>query len=433
MGFQTGLSGLNAAAKNLDVIGNNVANSGTVGFKSGQAQFSDVFAASLTGGGASQIGIGTKLATVAQQFTQGNITATNNSLDVAINGKGFFVLSNNGAATYTRNGQFQLDMNGSIVTSGGLNVQGYSVDPLTGAVTGALGDLVISTASQPPQITGGTLQTFTGGTGINMVMNLDSRSTVPVSAVFSPSDPTSYTRSTSLQVYDSLGNAHTLTQYFVATTTPGTWDLHATIDGNTPVTFPALPAPATTTTVPLTFNTSGQLTAAMPMQMTIDLNAAALANGTTNNASQYIRSNLDFTGSSQFGSPFGVTSAAQDGYAAGELAGFNIGQDGVVQGRYTNGQTRTLGQLALANFANPQGLQPLGDNQWSESPNSGAALLGQPGAAGLGMLQSSATEDSNVDLTQELVNMIVAQRAYQANAQTIKTQDAIQQTLMNLR
>jgi flagellar hook protein FlgE len=185
--------------------------------------------------------------------------------------------------------------------------------------------------------------------------------------------------------------------------------------------------------VPLTFNTSGQLTAAMPLQMTIDLNAAALANGTTNNAAQYILSNLDYTGSSQFGSPFGVTSATQDGYAAGELAGFNIGQDGVLQGRYTNGQTRTLGQLALANFANPQGLQPLGDNQWSESPNSGAALLGQPGAAGLGMLQSSATEDSNVDLTQELVNMIVAQRAYQANAQTIKTQDAIQQTLMNLR
>lgn len=425
MGFQTGLSGLNAAAKNLDVIGNNVANSGTVGFKSGQAQFSDVFAASLTGGGASQIGIGTKLATVAQQFTQGNITATNNSLDVAINGKGFFVLSNSGAATYTRNGQFQLDKNGSIVTSGGLNVQGYQVDA-NGVVTGALGDLVISTASQPPQITGGVLQAFTGGTGVNMVMNLDSRSTVPVTAIFSPSDPTSYTRSTSLQVYDSLGNAHTLTQYFVATSTPGTWDLHATIDGNTPVSFPVVPTP-------LTFNTSGQLTTVMPLQMTIDLDAAATANGTINNASQYILSNLDFTGSSQYGSPFGVTSATQDGYAAGELAGFNIGQDGVLQGRYTNGQTRTLGMVALANFANPQGLKSLGDNQWSESPDSGSALLGQPGAAGLGVLQSSATEDSNVDLTQELVNMIVAQRAYQANAQTIKTQDAIQQTLMNLR
>lgn len=432
MGFQTGLSGLNAASKNLDVIGNNVANSGTVGFKLGQAQFADVFAASLTGGGASQIGIGTKLATVAQQFTQGNITSTNNPLDVAINGKGFFVLSNNGAQTYSRNGQFQLDKDGYIVTSGGLKVQGYQVDTTNNTVTGAMGNLMISTASQPPQVTGNNL--LGAGTGVKMVVNLDSRSVVPTTATFSPSDPSSYTKSTSLQVYDTLGNAHTLTQYFVATSTPGTWDVHITVDGTSE-------ANVTNSPFQLAFDTAGKLTTAMPVApaISIDLDAVAadltVLTGTTvtNNATTPLTFDMSFTDSTQFGSLFAVTTATQDGYAAGELAGFNIGQDGTLLGRYTNGQTRVMGQLALANFANPQGLQSMGDNQWAETPGSGAALMGQPGSAGLGVLQSSATEDSNVDLTAELVNMIVAQRAYQANAQTIKTQDAIQQTLMNLR
>lgn len=432
MGFQTGLSGLNAASKNLDVIGNNVANSGTVGFKLGQAQFADVFAASLNGGGASQIGIGTKLATVAQQFTQGNITSTNNPLDVAINGKGFFVLGNSGALTYSRNGQFQLDKDGYIVTSGGLKLQGYQVDPINNTVTGAMGDLLISTASQPPQVTGNGV--LGAGTGVKMVMNLDSRAAVPLTAVFSPSDPSSYTKSTSIQIYDSLGNAHTLTEYFVATATAGTWDVHVTVDGTAEANVANSP-------FQLAFDTSGKLTTAMPVAPAISINLVGVATdlstltGTTvvNKAVTPLTFDMSFTDSTQFGSLFAVTAATQDGYAAGELAGFNIGQDGTLQGRYTNGQTRIMGQLALANFANPQGLQSLGDNQWAESPGSGAALMGSPGSAGLGVLQSSATEDSNVDLTAELVNMIVAQRAYQANAQTIKTQDAIQQTLMNLR
>lgn len=439
MGFQTGLSGLNAASKNLDVIGNNVANSSTVGFKSGQAQFADVFAASLSGGGASQIGIGTKLSTVAQQFTQGNITSTNNPLDVAINGKGFFVLGNGGAQTYSRNGQFQLDKNGNIVTSNGLKLQGYQVDS-NGVVTGAMGSLLISTASQPPEPTGGAAQyaatpvTYSSGTGVKIVVNLDSRST-PIDSTatpFSPTNPASYTKSTSFQIFDSLGNAHTLTEYFVAggavPATPGTWNVYATVDGTQTGVTPQ--------GSPLLFDTSGKLVAAtVPFQVAVDLDAVAGAQTTptTNNAAQTLSFNVDFTNSTQFGSLYAITSATQDGYAPGELASFNIGQDGTLQGRYTNGQARNMGQLALANFANPQGLQQLGDNQWAESPGSGAALLGQPGSAGLGVLQSSATEDSNVDLTAELVNMIVAQRAYQANAQTIKTQDAIQQTLMNLR
>ncbi|BCB26712.1 flagellar hook protein FlgE [Sulfurimicrobium lacus] len=437
MSFQTGLSGLNAASKNLDVIGHNVANSGTVGFKGAQAQFADVFAASLSGGGASQVGIGTRLANVAQQFTQGNITATNNPLDLAINGAGFFQLSQAGATTYSRNGQFQLDKDNFVVTNGGQRLQGYQVDA-NNVVTGALGDMMISTASQPPQMTGqgGTVL----GTGAQIQLNLDSRATIPATiasgGVFSPSDTASYNKSTSFQVYDSLGNAHTLALYFGYTGVAAgnaQWTVNARVDG-----VPTVAPVFSTSPAVLSFGTSGKLvspTAGAPLNITIDLAATGLAQTppVVNNAAASLQFNLDFSGSTQFGSAFGVSALTQDGYTAGELAGFSFGKDGTLQGRYTNGQARTLGQVALADFANPQGLQQLGDNQWAESPNSGAALLGAPGSAGLGLMQSSATEDSNVDLTAELVNMIVAQRAYQANAQTIKTQDAIQQTLINLR
>lgn len=429
-GFQTGLSGLNASSKNLDVIGNNVANSGTVGFKASQAQFADMFAASLSGAGASQIGIGARLATVAQQFTQGNITSTSNPLDVAIKGGGFFVLSNNGAASFTRNGQFQLDKNGYIVTSGGLNLQGFQVDS-SGAITGAMGDLKLDTSDIAPKIT----------TVADAVLNLDSRLTVPTGAAFPAAltpvvpatvpptyvQPTAdmYNKSTSTTIYDSLGNPHVATFYFSKTATAGTWDVHAIMDAGSTTGGEVL------TFDQLVFDTSGNLTA--PAGPPVGLGAPQDINWTDTSVVTPQPLNLNFNGTTQYGSAFGVNSLTQDGNASGHLAGFNIGSDGIVQGRYTNGQTKTLGQVELANFANPQGLQQLGDNQWAESPSSGAALIGVPGSASLGVLQSQATEDSNVDLTQELVNMIVAQRAYQANAQTIKTQDAIQQTLVNLR
>ncbi|MFA7317560.1 MAG: flagellar hook protein FlgE [Sulfuricella sp.] len=440
MGFQTGLSGLNASSKNLDVIGNNVANSSTVGFKTSQAQFADVFAASLAGAGASQVGIGTKVATVAQQFTRGNISVSNNTLDVAINGRGFFVLSNNGTATYTRNGQFQLDKDGYIVTSGGLNVTGFQA--VGGVVTGALGDLQLNTSDINPQAT----------TLASPVVNLDSRMTPPttplspfpatltavVPATVPPTyvQPTTdmYNSSTSTTIYDSLGNPHVATLFFTKTpdtpavvgppavpAVPGPWDVHGVIDGG------SYNGGAVLTFDQLVFSTDGLLTSPIGpgTAQTIGWTAASV------DPTQTL--NLDFTGTTQFGSPFGVNALTQDGYASGRLAGFNIGNDGTVLGRYTNGQVNTLGQIALANFANPQGLQPLGDNQWTESPASGQALIGAPGTSSLGVLQSGAVEESNVDLTAELVNMIVAQRAYQANAQTIKTQDAVLQTLVNLR
>lgn len=427
MGFQTALSGLNAASKNLDVIGHNVANSGTVGFKSSQAQFADVFAASLTGGGANQIGIGARIADVAQQFTQGNVSATNNPMDVAINGAGFFILSNNGAQSYTRNGQFQLDKFNNIVTNNGLLVQGYQVDS-TGAITGALGNLTVEQGDQPPQIT--TAATV----GANLDANAQSAADTPPLAAWVdpdptavpavPIDPASYNSSTSMTVYDSLGNSHVVGMYF-RKLDANQWEVHYTMDGN------ATGAPVAEVTAlqfDPTLNNGLIDPATPPAPTTINLPISATLGAATPLVVEF-----NYDSMTQFGSKFGVNTLSQDGFASGRLAGFNIGSDGILQGRYTNGQTKTLGQLALANFANPQGLQPIGDNQWTESPDSGAALVGQPGTASLGVLQSSATEDSNVDLTAELVNMIVAQRAYQANAQTIKTQDAIQQTLVNLR
>ena len=402
MSFQQGLSGLNAAAKNLDVIGNNVANSGTVGFKQSQAQFADVYANSLTGAGGSQVGIGVQVAAVAQQFTQGNITSTNNPLDIAINGGGFFRMDNGGEITFQRNGQFQLDRNGFIVGSGGAFLTGYTADANGVLSTGAPAPLFINTADITPQVT----------TGIDSVLNLDSTKSALPAAGFNQNDPTTFHNSTSVSIYDSLGNAHTLQTYYVKTAA-GAWSVFASTDG----------APATSVGA-LNFNTDGTLTTAMPLSTSVTV---------TTGAATPFAVDIDFTGTTQFGSSFSVNKLTQDGYTSGRLAGFSVGDDGIIQGRYTNGQSAVLGQVVLASFANPNGLQPLGNNMWSDTATSGAPLIGTPDSGSLGVLQSSAVEDSNVDLTAELVNMITAQRVYQANAQTIKAQDAVLQTLVNLR
>jgi len=407
MSFQQGLSGLNAAAKNLDVIGNNVANSATVGFKQSQAQFADVYANSLTGSGGSNVGIGVKVAQVAQQFTQGNITSTNNPLDMAINGGGFFRMDNNGEVNYQRNGQFQLDRAGFIVNPIGAKLTGYTADASGVLSTGAPGPLSINTADLSPQIT----------SEVNAVLNLDSGNTVPASAPFSISDPTSFNSSTAISIFDSLGNAQTLQTFYLKTANPGEWQVYAASDGTQIGAGPV---------ATLNFDTSGLLTTAMPL-------APITVPATATGATPTFPVTLDFTGTTQFGSAFSVNTLNQDGFTSGRLAGFNVGADGSILGRYTNGQTGILGQVVLANFANPNGLQQLGNNLWAETSTSGAPLVGIPDTGSLGVLQSSAVEDSNVDLTAELVNLITAQRVYQANAQTIKAQDAVLQTLVNLR
>ena len=447
MSFQQGLSGLNAASKTLDVIGNNISNANTVGFKMAQAQFSDVFANSLSGaGGGVGVGIGVKVTTVAQLFTQGNISSTNNPLDIAINGAGFFRMSSNGAITYSRNGQFSLDKNGSIVNAQGAQLTGYTADSNGVLSTGAAAPLSINTTDIAPKQTD----------IVNALLNLDSRALVPgtqlpvaappvISPIaFSITDPLSYNNATSVAVFDSLGNSHVLQTFFVkvdpatrAPTAPNTsqWDVFAAVDG-VQITLAAVPPGPANAIGTLGFNNVGKLNnVSVPFSLT-DPYALAIDIPVSTGAVTPISTpsiKFDMTGMTQFGSAFSVNSLKQDGYSSGKLSKFNTSNDGTIVGSYTNGKTSVLGQVALANFTNPNGLQSLGDNQWIETATSGAALVGTPNSGNLGVLTSSAVEDSNTDLTGELVNMITAQRVYQANAQTIKTQDQVLQTLVNLR
>jgi flagellar hook protein FlgE len=411
MAFQQGLSGLNTASKNLDVISNNVANASVVGFKNSKAVFSDVFANSLAGAGATEIGIGSKVASVEQQFSQGNVSSTNNPLDVAINGNGFFRMSQAGVISFSRNGQFHLDANGFLINNENLRVTGYGIDAAANIIATAPIDIQVSNADIPPLAT----SIFRFGA------NLDAGATQPPAA-FNIADPTSYNNTTSGTVYDTLGNSHVLSYYFAKTATAGQWDMYASVDG-TPVSNVNLGAGAGNPLV-LNFDSAGTLTTAMPVTASL-----AISGG----AASPIAISLDMTSTSQFGSPFSVNTLFQDGYASGRLAGINIGVDGTIKGRYTNGQSQNLAQIVLAQFSNPNGLKPLGQNQWADSPESGLPVVGTPGSGSLGVVQSSAVEDSNVDLTAELVSMITAQRIYQANAQSIKTQDEILQTLVNLR
>lgn len=425
MSFQQGLSGLNASAKALDTIGNNIANSSTVGYKGGATQFADVFAASLNGSGASPVGLGAKISGVLQQFTQGNITTTNNPLDVAINGGGFFQMNDGlGGTFYSRNGQFQLDKDGFIVNAQGLQLKG--VMAVNGVVSSGGPNVPLRLFDPSQSLTGAPQPTGTsvGATGVQANLNLDSRVAAPATSPFNYADPTSYNQSTAVTTYDSLGNPHTYSMYFVKTAA-NAWDVYST------VTNPAGASPAFSNlglTGSLTFDTAGQLTSA---PLTESLTAAQLGYAGGVNPMSF---NLNFSGSTQFGSPFAVNTLLQDGFAAGSLVGFKIGSDGTVLGNYTNGQTTIIGQAMLATFRNPQGLQPLGNNVWAQTPESGSSILGTPGSSGqFGSFQSAAVEDANVDLTAELVNMITQQRVYQANAQSIKTMDSILQTLVNLR
>lgn len=407
MGFQQGLSGLNASSKALDSVGNNIANSGTIGFKSATTAFADVFAASL--GSGSQIGIGTSIAGINQQFTQGNITVTNNPLDLAINGSGFYRLSNNGAISWTRNGQFNLDKDGFIVSGAGYRLTGYLANASNVIVPSTPAEIFINTADLQPQATGSSA----AATGLEIGLNLDSREPV-IAAAFNVNDPTTYNSSTSATVYDSLGNPHLLSIYFKKTAA-NTWDLRTNLDGG------AVAGPTA-----LSFSSTGALTA--PATGII-----AQSHAVTSGAVTPLVFDLNLTGSTQYGNIFGVNSITQDGYTSGRLAGLSVASDGTVQGRYSNGQTRDLAQVVLGNFTNPNGLTSLGNNQWAETADSGQPLIGVPGSGSLGVIQSAAIEESNVDLTAELVQMITYQRAYQANAQTIKTQDSVLQTLVNLR
>lgn len=412
MSFQQGLSGLNAASRNLDVIGNNVANSNTVGAKASRAEFADIYATSLYGAGTQYNGIGVTVAAITQQFTQGDISTTNSALDMAINGRGFFRMSNDGELTYTRNGQFQLDRDGYLVNAQGARLTGYPADANGRVTTGVPTELRLQTGDVAPKAT-------TSGA---MTVNLDARADdADPAQPFDIADGTSYNGATSIAVYDSQGAEHTVAVYF-RKASANTWEAYAAADG-TRVGAAGDPPLAT-----FSFDSSGRLSSTSSTSLSVDIpvSTAVSASGT-------ITVPFDLSKITQFGSAFSVSQLSQDGYAAGRLSGFSIASDGTVVARYTNGQTLAQGRVVLVNFTNPQGLQPLGGNQWAETADSGPPMTGSPGAGSLGVIQSGALEQSNVDLTAELVNMITAQRVYQANAQTIRTQDQVMQTIVNLR
>jgi len=525
MSFQQGLSGLNASSKNLEVIGNNVANANTYGAKASRAEFADMYASAMNGTGASNIGIGVSLAAVTQQFTQGNISTTANALDLAVNGQGFFqVRGGDGQTLFTRNGQFQVNRDGYLVNNEGLRLLGYPGATQSGDAV----PLQLPTAGVQPAAT----------TDIRMEMNLDSRAatTQPRAVAFAAreqaqaahtaaqataatatttrdnaatavttattdrddavaaaaADPTNtaladaavaaeaalvaaqgvldqantvltaantgvtnaatslaaaqsayttadagaqidfndastYNNATSLTVYDAKGQDVALSYFFQKTATD-TWDVYVTANGSPisvdgagnplPLTAVAFPPNGGTPTVP-----SGLIT--------LDIPASTNAVGAQTLAITGVE--LDLRGATQYGASFGVTDLAQNGYAPGQLSGITIENNGVVMATYSNGQAMPAGMIELATFRNPQGLTAMGGNVWRYSFASGDPIRNRPGEGNLGVLQSGALEESNVDLTGELVNMMMAQRIYQANSQTIKTQDQVMQTLVNMR
>ncbi|EJM95440.1 flagellar hook protein FlgE, partial [Herbaspirillum sp. YR522] len=358
MSFQQGLSGLNGAAKSLDVIGNNVANASTVGFKQAQAQFADMYANSMNRSGNSPVGIGVTVANVAQAFTQGNVTSTNNPLDIAINGDGFFRLA--GSLTdlspvYGRNGQFELDKNGYIVnpSMNGAYLTGYKAGVTGGDAT----PLQIDTSSIPATPT----------TKVTTKVNLDSRQDVPTITPFDPANADSYNNSTGVTAYDSLGNPYSIQTYYVKSAPTGTpptttWNIYAAVDGTTVTDTATPPAPLSIGT--MTFDSTGALTATTGM--TLNLSPFAKAGGTFPSTIA-----LNYAGSTQTGSAFVNLAQSQDGMMPGSLSSFSIAKDGSIVGAYSNQQTKVLGQVVLVNFANPNGLQPIGNNLYSATADAG--------------------------------------------------------------
>ncbi len=410
MPFQIALSGIGAATADLNVTANNIANVNTTGFKRSRAEFSDVFAASPYGISRNAIGSGVQVAAVRQQFARGNIDFTDNSLDMAINGEGFFTLSRAGATVYSRAGNFGVDKDGYVVNNIGDRLQVFppttsATGVSTGFDLGRLADLQLSRADSAPSAT----------TAVTANVNLPANATQPTVTPFSPTNSQSYTQSTSLTVYDSLGVAHTQTMYYVKTATANTWDMYTYIDGT-----------AVGAATNLVYSSSGALTT--PAGGTVTLPAYT---PTTGAAPMNIT--VDLGKSTQYGNTFSVAQLIQDGYATGKLTGIDISDGGVVTARYTNGRSTPLGEVALTNFANPQGLQQLGDTSWGETAESGQPLRGAPNTSSFGAVQGGALESSNVDLTEQLVNMITAQRNFQANAQMISTADQITQTIINIR
>ncbi|RNC70720.1 MAG: flagellar hook protein FlgE [Desulfuromonadales bacterium] len=404
----TGISGLNANGEAMSVIGNNISNVNTIGFKQGRMLFSDVLSSSISGG--SQIGRGVQIQTVENQFTQGSFESTESNTDLAIQGDSFFVLQNSGGRFYSRAGAFHFDKDKILVNPESYQVQGYGIIPSSGLSDGVLKPIDLTAfATTPPKQT----------SGVNMVVNLDSTQTTPVLA-WDPTNPVATSNfSTSLSIYDSQGNAHTATMYF-RKTAANSWDWHAIIPDATA----GSPVDGT-----LTFNATGALTAQTPL-------AGAAQNvtfpgGVT--APQPITFDLGVGATTQYASPSIVSSQTQDGYYQGTLVKINIDDKGYVSGVYSNGQLQKLYQVALAKFSSTEGLSKAGGTMFEETLESGQPLLSDAATPGVGKVLANSLEQSNVDMAAQFVKMITTQRGYSANSKTITTADEMLQEVLNLK
>ncbi|MBB1198982.1 flagellar basal body protein FlaE [Enterobacteriaceae bacterium 89] len=396
MSFNIATSGLNAITEQLNAISNNIANSGTVGFKSGRAEFASLYA------GTQPLGVG--VTGVTQSITKGgSINASGNGLDMAINGNGFFVVRGaDGTTAYTRAGYGQTDSSGNLINNLGMYLQGYPVDANGKLQVGSVSNLTISSGSIPAKATD----------SLDFTANLNANAEIPKTTPFDPKDSTSFNDTYTTQVYDSLGREHTLNQYFVKTD-DNKWEVHYYMDDQ------EIKGPAASGGYPVEFNEQGVLTS--PTGLT---NLKASIPG-----AEDLSIDLSYSGTTQYGSDFSVSKNKSSGYASGERTGQAIDEDGCVYATFSNGERLLQGQLILANFANPNGLSSQDGTTWAQTASSGAPLTGAPGSGLLGTIKAGNLEGSNVDLTSELVGLMSAQRNYQANTKVISTNDNMMNAL----
>ena len=406
MPFNIALSGLNAASSDLEVTANNIANTGTTGFKGSRAQFAELFNAAGPNLSATQIGSGVRLTNVAQQFTAGSVETTNNSLDFAISGEGFFTLHDGKGYSYTRAGAFQKNQNGFVTNANGQRLQVFPALSNGTFDTSAMTDLQLLGSQNAAKATG----------SVQMALNLPSDAVAPATPFDPVNDPGSYNQSTPFTAYDSLGATHNGTVYFVKDAAANVWNANLYVDGA-----------STGASQALTFNSSGALIA--PANGKLAFPAVSVSPG-----ADPMQLTLDMSKATQFGNTYAASAINPDGYPTGILASIDVSGEGVVQAKYSNGQTTSLGQLAMAQFANEQGLRQLDNTNWAASYDSGTPIMGAAGNGTFGSVQAGALEASNTaDLTAQLVNMIKAQRNYQANAQVISTDNQLTQTIINIR
>ncbi len=450
MSFNIGLSGLYAANKQLDVTGNNIANVNTTGFKSSRAEFADVYAgANRLGVGKNQVGNGVRLAAVSQQFTQGDVNNTGNVLDMGIQGQGFFVLSDNGSRVYTRAGAFQASKDNFVVTSDGLRLQGYAADSNGKIQKGVLSDLQIDTSALQPKATSLIDQGINlNSSAADIPLEVDDGTGAMVPNLpFDPADQKTYTKSFPTKVYDSQGNEHTMEQFYRKTGT-NEWTMYTLVDGRNPF-DPSSTAPLTGT---ISFNSDGSVKSMTAdntghpagSSFTVTNNTFTMtgwvpavedsagnwiANGAAGNADGM---RLSMNSTTSYNTETARMSQSQDGYATGILSSLSIDSTGVLFASFSNQQSRAIGQVALASFANEQGLQQIGGTRWTETYTSGIPGIDAPKTGTLGSVESNSLEASNVNLTQELVELIKAQSNYQANAKTISTESTIMQTIIQM-